>query len=360
MVTTQKAPKEQRNKEKKGDIPFPIVYFGFIIAFVAVKHRRMYDALPSLEEHKRTVFVPSLEVAMLPLFSFFVFCPILYVWRGFVKSHLLASWAKDWAGLTEGTVKYEKFCEQAWLALHYTIATSLGYYVLRETPWWPPLSESGMLAISASQAEREADQKDLGLQVLYSMQLAFYTLELATLLSSKQRRSDAMVYFFHHIYTLFLMSGSWISYNHRVGSLVLFLHDIGDIFLPIGKCYTYAEEHIRVKHPQHYAFHKNVGMSAFVLFVIFFAIPRLILYGGLVYRSMLDFHWLKCCGIDLESGYCGPCLMGSGWTTPLVMTLGFLYPMHVYWFYLIVKMAARLLLSPGEYDDVRSGSEKND
>ena len=359
MVDRQNAHSQERNKAKE-DIPFPIVYFGFIIAFVAFKHKRMYEELPSIEEHKRTVFIPPLETAILPLFSFFLVCPLLYLWRSFVKRFFIAPWAKDWAGLTEGTAKYEKFCEQAWLAIHYTIATSLGFYVLREKPWWPPLSESGMIAISATQAERKADHQDFRLQVLYSMQLGFYTLELVTLLASKHRRSDAVVYFFHHIYTLYLMAGSWVSYNHRIGTLVLFLHDVGDIFLPIGKCYTYAEEHIRVKSPHRYAFHKNIGMSAFVLFVIFFAVPRLILYGGLVYRGLIDFHWYKCCGVDLQSGYCGECDMGPGWTTPLLGTLGLLYPMHVYWFYLIVKMAARLLLTPGEYDDVRSGSEKDD
>ena len=31
----------------------------------------------------------------------------------------------------------------------------------------------------------------------------------------------------------------------REGSLVLWLHDVGDIFLPIGKCFSYAETHFK-------------------------------------------------------------------------------------------------------------------
>jgi hypothetical protein len=167
------------------------------------------------------------------------------------------------------------------------------------------------------------------------------------------------MYFFHHVFTIFLMAGSWASYNHRIGSLVLFCHDIGDIFLPIGKCYTYAEEHIRLtQSASSYGRHKVVGMSFFVLFVINFAIPRLIIFGSLTYFGFFKHAWFQCCG--MSEGYCGRCTMASFWNKSLTATLGLLYPMHVYWFYLIVKMAARLLCAPGEYDDVRSGSEKED
>ena len=355
--------KEQKPRDKTDDLPFPMVYFSFIALFVAFKFDMLKATMPTFDDYSypdHPSHIPELRTAILPLFSFFIICPILYIWRTFVKTRYLAPTAKNWAGLHPGTPKYDKFLEQAWLALHYSVATTLGYLVLRNEPWWPPvISESAQIAISAPQEERLRDQVDKpGLFILYSLQLGFYSLELITLLTTKNRRSDAMVYFFHHIFTLFLLAGSWVSYNHRVGSLVLFLHDAGDIFLPIGKCYSYAEEHLRnVSTPEQFERHKNTGMFFFVLFVIAFAIPRLFFFGGLIYQGYEKYHWYICCGVNLKTGYCGRCGFNRLWSIELLTTLGLLYPMHVYWFYLIVKMAIRLLLQPNNYEDVRSDED---
>jgi hypothetical protein len=364
--TTTDAPnhvKPTRDKSKE-DLPFPLVYFGFILSFLIWNWKFLALEFPSYEEHfVQGKLLPEISTSLLPIFSFCVVCPVLFVWRFFIKQTLMSRIAENWAGLPRHSVKFEKFCEQGWLAVHYTIATSVGYLVLREKPWWPPfLLKSANFAISAPQLEREQDQKDARLWVLYSLQLGFYTLELVTLVFSKHRRSDAVMYFFHHVYTLFLMAGSWISYNHRIGTLVLFLHDIGDIFLPIGKCYTYAEEHIRrTQTKSQYEMHKAIGMGFFVLFVIGFAIPRLILFGGLIYQGFFEFHWYKCCGMSMQDlSVCGKCAMGNIYQTSLLSVLGLLYPMHVYWFYLIVKMAIRLVLAPGKYEDVRSDDEYED
>jgi len=358
--------KQEQTRKKNDDIPFPYVYFGFILGYFVLRGDKLWSNLSTWKDHANSGFIPDLQTASLPLFAFFVVCPVLYFWRTLVKGIIFSHFAEKWAGLAVGTVKHEKFCEQAWLAVHYTIATGLGYAVLKDKPWFPPLvTEQAQIALMATAKERYDDQQDFGLRALYALQLGFYTLELVTLLMTKHRRSDAMVYFFHHIYTMFLMGGSWISYQHRIGTLVLFLHDIGDIFLPIGKCYTYAEEHIRrTRTKAQYEMHKNIGMGCFVMFVIAFAIPRLVVYGTLVYRGFNDYPWYKCCGYDPLTQYCGECgtlgVKGPNWDTPLQGTLGLLYPMHVYWFYLIVKMALRLLLQPGQYDDVRSDDEKED
>jgi len=160
---------------------------------------------------------------------------------------------------------------------------------------------------------------------------------------------------------LMLMIGSWFSYNHRIGTLVLFLHDIGDIFLPIGKCYTYAEEHIRItKSKRQYDMHKAIGMGSFVIFVVAFAIPRLLLYGSLIYQGIFKFGWYRCTSDTWRTGQCVPAHIGEFWPTSLVLLMGLLYPMHVFWFYLIVKMAFRLLFQPGQYDDVRSDDDEGD
>jgi hypothetical protein len=343
------------------NLPFPVVYFGFYIIIYILYGEQFINTFPnSLSDQYQRSFndKPTTAQYALVTTSMLVGTPIIYYWRNFIKYQVFHSVAKSWAGLDVGSDKYKKFLEQAWLAFHYFITTSLGVFVLKDKPWWPPvISNDAFRAISPSWEERAQDQQDFGLSFLYGFQLAFYTLELYTLLTSKQRRSDAVVYFFHHIYTIFLLSGSWLFLHHRVGSLVLWLHDVGDIFLPIGKCFVYAEEHIRTtKSPEHYVRHKNIGTGFFVLFVICFAIPRLIFFGSLIYTGITRYRWYDCCGFsNWEKHICMPCVNGPGPlpSTLLVCTLGFLYPMHVFWFYLIVRMAIRLLFS-SEVDDVRS------
>lgn len=47
--------------------------------------------------------------------------------------------------------------------------------------------------------------------------------------------------FIHHMVTLLLMSLSWVCNLHRVGSLVLVVHDCADIFLEAAKLTKYAK-----------------------------------------------------------------------------------------------------------------------
>lgn len=126
---------------------------------------------------------------------------MLFFWEDLLKTRYPSSFAKNWAGLIPETLKYNKFLEQAWLAVHYPVFTLLGYFVIRDKPWWPSvIQESSRLAICATQEERFSDQQDIALLLLYPLQLGFYTLELVTLLTTRNRRNDALIYFFHHIY----------------------------------------------------------------------------------------------------------------------------------------------------------------
>ena len=47
------------------------------------------------------------------------------------------------------------------------------------------------------------------------------------------RRKDFWQMFVHHMVTLLLIGLSWVCNLHRVGSLVLVVHDCADIFLEV-------------------------------------------------------------------------------------------------------------------------------
>lgn len=343
---------------------FPQIYFGTLLAFQAQDYFRVFNAHSMWDS-----FPPSSTWSLyhaetsswkLILVSLFIMTPILFIWRSLLKRFVFGVLAKKCAGAEPGTKLYDKFVEQTWLAFHYGLISVLGAYVLHDEPWFPPLlTKQARMALLAPLHDRMQDQEDLGLQILYLVQLGFYFMELITLCAFRENRarSDAVVYFFHHVYTVFLLLGSWLTLDHRIGSIVLFLHDVGDVFLPVGKCFTYSEPHVRSVYSwQALKLVKACGLMSFVVFVIMFAIPRLFFFGGIVYTGMYELHWGACCGLSLTTGICSTCPTPL-FTALLMSVLGLLLPMHVFWFYLIVKMAYRLVL--GKYQDVRSDDEND-
>ncbi|KAL4704372.1 hypothetical protein ACJJTC_017606 [Scirpophaga incertulas] len=54
------------------------------------------------------------------------------------------------------------------------------------------------------------------------------------------RRKDFWQMFIHHIATILLLSFSWVCNLHRIGTLVLLLHDCADIFVEAVKAAKYA------------------------------------------------------------------------------------------------------------------------
>ena len=63
--------------------------------------------------------------------------------------------------------------------------------------------------------------------------LAFYW-SLAVSQFFDVKRKDFWQMFIHHIATICLMAFSWICNLHRIGTLVLLIHDCADIFLEVS------------------------------------------------------------------------------------------------------------------------------
>ena len=54
------------------------------------------------------------------------------------------------------------------------------------------------------------------------------------------KRKDFWMMFVHHAVTIFLMSFSWTCNFYKVGTLVLIIHDVADIFLESAKLFKYG------------------------------------------------------------------------------------------------------------------------
>ncbi|KPJ05826.1 LAG1 longevity assurance-like 6 [Papilio xuthus] len=73
----------------------------------------------------------------------------------------------------------------------------------------------------------------------YMISAAFY-LSLTISQFWDVRRKDFWQMFLHHVATVSLISFSWVCNLHRIGTLVLLLHDAGDIFVEAVKASKYA------------------------------------------------------------------------------------------------------------------------
>lgn len=322
------------------DFLLPIVAVGAASFYYLGDTRGWFHDTPStFYRHPKAFELQPIAHPQAPNFLIFwaqasLVAALLLVWRRLVKRALQP--IGEHFGLKVGTKKMDKFKEQGWLALHYTMMFSIEYYVLSKKSWWPDRWVSRDYRIKMWEnypEEHILDQDDMGLRIAYTIQLAFYTMSLFLLFAEKVfMRSDFMEYLVHHCVTIALMSFSWVAYFHRIGSLVLILHDVGDIFLSLAKCLNYIKKEFLCN-------------LSFVMFVILFIYPRLYVFPMLNFSCAYEF------GQFIEPHFRG---------VNLASLLLVLQPLHVFWFILILRMIFRLITGRMDEGDVRSDDEGDD
>lgn len=224
--------------------------------------------------------------------------------------------------------KLKKFQYQMWLLMYYVLSTVFGAYVLWDKPWTGfPMNSENMMALFVN----HPSQPDNWITWYYSYEMGFFAAEFFVIFQ-ETRRSDFLEYVIHHIATLLLMLFSYIGFEHRIGSYILIIHDVSDIFL----CFTKILHYVKAN--------ELLVNASFVIFMVIFAFARLIclpVHGFAVFfvgigkrMATVNFWFL---GILLQ-----------------VVLQG----LHVYWFVLIVQMVHRLLLTDTR-GDVRSSDDEH-
>nr|CAH8856307.1 unnamed protein product [Trichobilharzia regenti] len=138
----------------------------------------------------------------------------------------------------------------------------------------------------------------------YMIQLGYYTASLIWVFY-EVKRSDFKVLLGHHIATVSLLAFSYITNHHRIGALILLLHDVADCWMEAAKLCKYVKKHA----------------ASEVLFTIFV------------------FVWI---------------------VTRLTYFPYVLQALHIYWFCLIVKVALQVKTQGCLAKDCRSESELSD
>ncbi|KRX16501.1 Transmembrane 9 superfamily member 3 [Trichinella nelsoni] len=174
--------------------------------------------------------------------------------------------------------------------------------------------------------------------VVYLTQTAFYVHATYGTIFMEQWRKDSKVMVFHHFLAITLLSFSWAARYDQVGILVLFLHDVSDVFLECAKIFKY----LKFRDNTHYSFCEFLSNASFVIFTASWFIFRL--------------YWfpLKV----LYTSFYGSVFLGPD-DLPFIPVFNFmlwlLFFINIYWFHFILMLIYNL--ATGKFKELEDSRE---
>ncbi|XP_019059035.1 PREDICTED: LAG1 longevity assurance homolog 3 [Tarenaya hassleriana] len=234
--------------------------------------------------------------------------------------------------------KIVKFKESAWKFLYTFSAEILALYVTCTEPWFTDTRHFWL----GPEDQVWPDLKlKLKLKVMYTFAGGFYVYSFFALFLWETRRSDFKVMLAHHITTLLLLVLSYTFRFARIGSVIMAIHDVSDVFLETAKMSKYSGA-------------EAIASFCFIIFALSWTGLRLVYFPSWVLWStsyevisILDGKKEK---KELQIYY-------YVFNTLLYCLL----VLHIYWWVLICRMVFRQIRGNGRLtDDVRSDSEGED
>ncbi|KAG8449839.1 hypothetical protein GDO86_016492 [Hymenochirus boettgeri] len=217
----------------------------------------------------------------------------------------------------------KKFREACWRFTFYLIAFIAGMAVLVDKPWFQDLHNVW---------------KEFPKQTMLPSQYWYYMIELGFYWSLLFRvafdvkRKDFKEQIIHHIATIILISFSWCANYIRVGTLIMATHDASDYFLESAKMFNYAGW-------------KETCNAIFIVFAVVFIVTRLVIF---------PFWILHCTWVYPREDY--PAFFGYYFFNAMLWVLQCL---HIFWAYLILRMAHKFVTGKLEQDE-RSDQDETD
>uniref|UniRef100_A0A0N5AM97 TLC domain-containing protein n=1 Tax=Syphacia muris TaxID=451379 RepID=A0A0N5AM97_9BILA len=232
-----------------------------------------------------------------------------------------------------GNSKFKRVAETAWRFSYYVFAWFFGLYVLKNEPQLRDITECW----------RNWPHHTLsaGVWWYYIIETSFYWSLLFSSLVFDIRRADFIQLILHHSVTILLLFMSYSMNMIRVGTLVLFSHDIADIFIEMGKLFRYARWNTALK-------------VDYVVFMITWILTRLIYYPfWIIWSILFDAPSFIQASYRWENFSQNPIVPRI-----LVAMLLCLLVLHIFWTYTIIMVAVKSAES-GEIDDIRELDEDN-
>jgi len=275
----------------------------------------------------------------------FIFCTavILFIVRRLLSKYVFEPLAVRWKVSQK---EKQRFVENAWFSVYYPSMVVFAFYALWDTPW---LWDRSQIYLDFPEGHM-ADKHVYPLMRKYCLvALAFYSQALFGLIYVDERMKDFGEMVSHHIATIALLVLSSTTLCHRVGSLIVLLHDVGDVFLYNAKFF-------------HAGKFQTFANICFFLFTVTFFFTRLVLFPVLPltyafverYRVLypsLTFFVGKIPNITapIEVSSFGICV--NGYCVSTLYSIGIfllvLVLLHMYWFTMIVRLLIKTLSEGG-------------
>ena len=157
----------------------------------------------------------------------------------------------------------------------------------------------------------------------YLLNLAYTFADLICVLFIYDGQTDILVMIFHHFCTISLIVLSYYGHYDSIGCLILYLHNISDIIVYLGRSFLYIVAPEPIK--------KGITASLLISFIY----CRLFVYGKLIYGYFLNANWESYGIIDAFK-----------------FLLICLYILHCTWTYKLIKIMYTAL-TKGKFSDSR-------
>ena len=246
---------------------------------------------------------------------------------------VISSAVTSLAGKEVSAPKLAKLQECVFFLLWHSSSTLLNVSLLLSTVWffdifntWEPLP-----SLCVNFRHHTVTETEL---LYYQTTLSFWFCSIL-LVFYDNRRKDFSQMVLHHVATVVLVLLSLQLGLFRFGQVVLLLHDLVDVFLYAAKA-------------MHYLGRPFQSELLFGVFAVFFFLCRLVLFPWL---AILPGWHCVAAELALDRG------VHAGVLLPLLLSL--LWLLHVYWFVLILRMAAKIFRGQQLGGDVRSDDEND-
>jgi len=177
--------------------------------------------------------------------------------------------------LQDSPNKLTRFTETAWQFTYYLVMFCYGLHTLWDKAWFWEIRHCFY--------NMPFHPIDDDVWWYYMLSLSFYwSMTLRHFFDVKHK--DFWEMLLHHVLTIGLLSFSWACNFTRIGTLVLIVHDVADIFLLGAKMLKYLKL-------------KMCCDVTFAVFVVIWIVTRLCIYPGWIMYSMYLFDMPPTCGL---------------------------------------------------------------
>lgn len=214
--------------------------------------------------------------------------------------------------------RVERFAASFFKFQYFVVITVLGYALMRDEAWLPwHLAGHGDIkhCWDSSWTLNETSR------FYYMVQLGYHSHSLIMIMFHGTKRNDFLEMLVHHCCAILCMISSFAFQQVRIGSLILFVHDIGDVFGYAIKCSVDTA-------------YKKMTYCLYALLLVAWGVTRLYIYPTVIIRSAMN---------DTEQTMQVRCTVAMLWV---------LQGLHVYWYTLFLKMGYQAA-TKGKTEDIQ-------